>query len=138
MQSRNCNCLCKNIKLFWASEVESSRYIKNPQIDFIVTPKGGSPILGYEFAKLLNKPFVLHEEAERFICKQDDMRKKFDCAKIPKVNSRALIVDDSTTGGRMVCETVDDLRKYGYIVSECLVVLNLRIRMQNRSYHKSR
>lgn len=50
------------------------------------------------------------------------MRKKFDCAKIPKVNSRALIVDDSTTGGRMVCETVDDLRKYGYIVSECLVV----------------
>lgn len=107
---------------FWANELEYSRNIIDPRIDFIVTPKGGSPILGYEFAKLLNKPFVLHEEAERFTCKQDDMRKKFDCSEIPKVNSRALIVDDSTTGGRMVCETVNDLRKYGYKVSECLVV----------------
>lgn len=107
---------------FWASKIESSRDIKNPQIDFIVTPKGGSPMLGYEFAKLLDKPFALHEETDRFTCEEDDMRKRFDCANIPKVGSRALIVDDSTTGGNMVCGTVRDLRKYGYEVSECLVV----------------
>lgn len=50
------------------------------------------------------------------------MRKRFDCAEVPEPGSRALIVDDSTTGGRMVCETIRDLRKYGYKVSECLVV----------------
>lgn len=107
---------------YWADKIESSRDIVDPQIDFIVTPKGGSPILGYEFAKLLNKPFLLHEESERFTCKQDDMRKWFDCAQVPDKGSRALIVDDSTTGGRMVSDTIRDLRKYGYEISECLVV----------------
>ena len=50
------------------------------------------------------------------------MRKRFDCAEVPAKGSRALIVDDSTTGGRMVLSAVEDLRKYGYDVSECLVV----------------
>lgn len=50
------------------------------------------------------------------------MRANFDCAVVLPINSRALIVDDSTTGGRMVVSTIDDLRKYGYNVSECLVV----------------
>lgn len=111
----------RTLSSFWASKIES-RDVIDPQIDFIVTPKNGSPILGYEFAKLLGKPFMLHEETDRFVCKQDDMRKRFDCAWVPEKNSRALIVDDSTTGGRMVCDTIRDLRKYGYNVSECLVV----------------
>lgn len=50
------------------------------------------------------------------------MRKWFDCAVIPPKGSKALIVDDSTTGGRMVLKVIEDLRKYGYDVSECLVV----------------
>lgn len=107
---------------FWADVVETTQEVKNPVIDFIVTPKGGSPILGYEFSKLMNKPFVLHEESQRFDSEKDDMRKWFDCAIIPPKGSKALIVDDSTTGGRMVLEAVENLRKYGYEVSECLVV----------------
>lgn len=107
---------------YWADCIEKLTVVKNPQVDFIVTPKLGSPILGYEFAKLLKLPFVLHEEEERFDCEIDDMRKKFDCAQVPKVGGRALIVDDSTTGGRMVLETIEDLRKYHYEVTECLVV----------------
>lgn len=123
----SCNPRCATeyariLSTFWALKIESTRDIIEPQIDFIVTPKGGSPILGYEFAKLLEKPFVLHEESDRFTCKKADMRKRFDCAEVPEPGSRALIVDDSTTGGRMVCETIRDLRKYGYKVSECLVV----------------
>lgn len=107
---------------YWADMIENSLSVNNPVIDFVVTPKDGSPILGYEFAKLINKPFVLHEESPRFDSEEDDMRKWFDCAAIPPDGSKALIVDDSTTGGRKVLSTIEDLRKYGYIVSECLVV----------------
>lgn len=107
---------------YWADVIDDADIAQNLHIDFIVTPKSGSPILGYEFSKLLKLPLVLHEEADRFDCAQDDMRKRFDCAEVPVKGSRALIVDDSTTGGRMVLSAVDDLRKYGYNVSECLVV----------------
>lgn len=107
---------------YWAETVEKTQAVKTPIIDFIVTPKGGSPILGYEFSKLMQMPFVLHEERARFDSEKDDMRKWFDCSEIPPKGARALIVDDSTTGGRMVLSVINDLRKYGYEVSECLVV----------------
>lgn len=106
---------------YWVNAVKEG-VVKNPTVDFIVTPKGGSPILGYEFAKLMQKPLVLHELGERFQCEESDMRQKFDCAKKPLEGARALIVDDSTTGGRMVLSAILDLRKYGYEVTECLVV----------------
>lgn len=107
---------------YWVDCIENTQLVKTPNIDFVVTPKGGSPILGYEFAKLLDKPFILHELQDRFIAKDDDMRKKFDCATIPPKGSTALIVDDSTTGGRMVLGVINDLKKYGYAVTDCLVV----------------
>ena len=107
---------------YWATVIEDASIVQNLHIDFIVTPKSGSPILGYEFSKLVKLPLVLHEDEDRFDCAQDDMRKRFDCAEVPPKGSRALIVDDSTTGGRMVLSAVDDLRIYGYDVSECLVV----------------
>lgn len=106
---------------YW-SKVVKEGIVKNPSIDFIVTPKGGSPILGYEFSKLLKKPLLLHETEERFFCKKKDMRKKFNCSEKPPKGSRALIVDDSTTGGRMVISAINDLKEYGYDVTECLVV----------------
>lgn len=106
---------------YWSKAIGEG-LVKNPCIDFIVTPKGGSPILGYEFSKLLEKPLLLHEIEERFLCEENDMRKNFDCSKKPPKGSRALIVDDSTTGGRMVISAIKDLKKYGYDVTECLVV----------------
>ena len=106
---------------YWCSAVKDGT-VKTPIVDFIVTPKGGSPILGYEFSKIVEKPFVLHEESERFFCKKHDMRAKFDCAQKPTEDSCALIVDDSTTGGRMVIDAVKDLKEYGYRVTDCLVV----------------
>ena len=107
---------------YWADTVENTQNVKNPVIDFVVTPKGGSPILGYEFAKIMNKPFVLHEESVRFDSAEEDMRQWFDCAVIPPKGAKALIVDDSTTGGRMVLDVIKHLREYEYDVSECLVV----------------
>ena len=109
------------LSTYWAENLNGDNRIEKIDYDFIVTPKGGSPILGYEFSKLVCKPFVLHEERSRFSIK-NDMRDIFDCHVVPKKGAVALIVDDSTTGGRMVCNTIDDLRKYGYQVHTCLVV----------------
>ena len=107
---------------YWVDTIENTQLVKSPNIDFVVTPKGGSPILGYEFSKVINKPFVLHELTDRFKSEEDDMRKRFNCSQIPEKGQTALIVDDSTTGGRMVLSAIEDLRKYGYNVTDCLVV----------------
>ena len=109
------------LSTYWSSHLTGKNKIENYYFDFIVTPKAGSPLLGYEFSKLVDKPFVLHEDTERFGL-EDDMRVVFDCYQIPDKGTTALIVDDSTTGGSMVCRTIDDLRKYGYQVYTCFVV----------------
>lgn len=107
---------------FWANYSSDRDVVANADFDFVVTPKGGSPVLGYEFAKLIKRPFVLHEETERFRDNHDDMRTWFNCSEVPNKGSTALIVDDSTTGGTMVSNTIDHLREYGYIVHTCFVV----------------
>jgi len=112
----------KILSTYWANCIKNTQLINNPIIDFIVTPKSGSPILGYEFSKLLKKPLVLHEDEGRFDTARKDMRRWFDCADVPPEGSRALIVDDSTTGGRMVISVINHLREYGYVVEYCLVV----------------
>lgn len=110
------------LSTYWATNVKDNSVIKQPIIDFVVTPKGGSPILGYEFANLVKRPFVLHEKSERFQDNKDDFRAYFNCKEIPEEHSTALIVDDSTTGGNMVINTIDNLRRFGYKVEDCLVV----------------
>lgn len=113
------------LSTFWATHCQNPEVIRHVDFDFVVTPKGGSPLLGYEFAKLLKKPFLLREQEERFRGYRD-MRSEFDCAEIPERGSTALIVDDSTTGGTLLCDTVAALRKYGYQVNTCLVVFEVR------------
>lgn len=95
----------------------------NLNCDFIVISKGGSPVLGYEFSKLCKKPFVLHNLEEKFRADKDVPEKKFDgLSKQNKELKKALIVDDSTTGGRKVLEIINDLKSHGYLVDACLVV----------------
>ncbi len=113
------------LSTYWADAVKDSSLVKNPLFDFVVTPKGGSPILGYEFSKLISKPFMLHEDIERFKDNDDDFRKYFNCASIPERGASFLIVDDSTTGGALIIGTIHDLRKYGYVVTDSLVVFEL-------------
>lgn len=113
---------------YWATNSTDKNIVADFDFDFVVTPKGGSPILGYEFAKLVKKPFVLHEETKRFQDNQDDMRTWFNCSKIPKPGSTALIVDDSTTGGTLVADTIDHLHQYNYAVHTCLVVFEPRLK----------
>ena len=107
---------------FWRHHSANPAKISNADFDFVVTPKGGSPILGYEFAKVVKKPFVLYEQSPRFRDTNDDMRKWFDCSEIPGKGKTALIVDDSVTSGTMMLETIARLQEYGYVVHTCFVV----------------
>lgn len=93
--------------------------------DFVVTPKSGSPTLGYEFAKLLDVPFALHEDSDRIHNHADNVRTRFDMEAILPNQKRALIVDDSITGGAMINSTIKDLRKYGYDVTACFVIFEV-------------
>lgn len=108
-----------------------SSYIHNTpslRYDFIITPKNGTPILGYELAKLLQVPCVFHVDSnEKFSCGREDKfykYSKFDVSSIDILskNNRALIVDDSTTGGRKITSLVEDLREIDCEVGDCLVI----------------
>ena len=94
--------------------------------DFIITSKLETPILAYKYSKLVKKPFVLHSEEEKFRLKnanKKEVKSKFDFGILkPKKLKKALIVDDSTTGGRKVLDIIDDLRQYNYEITDCLVV----------------
>lgn len=116
---------------YWRHCSADPAIVVNADFDFVVTPKGGSPILGYEFAKVTKRPFVLHEQSPRFRDSKDDMRRWFDCSEIPDKGKTALIVDDSTTGGAMVLDTITHLREYGYAVHTCFVVFEPRIKDAN-------
>lgn len=125
---------------YWAENCTNQSIISAPEFDFIVTPKSGSPILGYEFAKLCGKPFVLHEDTPRFKDNENDMRKWFNCKNVPEEGQTALIVDDSITGGSMCAATIDHLKQYKYNVKTCYVVFevcakNGRARLADKNVH---
>jgi orotate phosphoribosyltransferase len=92
--------------------------------DIIATPKSGSPILGYEFSRLVGKPLVLgtHEKVVDFqgaigLHNYLDFPKSLDLS-----GKKVLIVDDSTTGGRKMVELAKKLREGGAEVKTALVL----------------
>jgi orotate phosphoribosyltransferase len=92
--------------------------------DVIATPKNGSPILGYEFSKLLNVPLVLG-----VVDKGTDATGKMkshiqlDYPKNLSIEGKTiLLVDDSSTGGSKILKLALELRKAGAIVDAALVL----------------
>ena len=126
------------LSTYWRQNSANPSIVHNSEFDFVVTPKGGSPLLGYEFAKLCNKPFVLHEQKERLHGDPNNMRAMFNFAEQPPSGSTAIIVDDSTTGGTMVMKAAEDLVKYGYRVHTCLVVFAPQVKQSSEVLRNSR
>ncbi|WP_160036563.1 phosphoribosyltransferase [Paenibacillus sp. An7] len=117
------------LSTFWSRKLSERGAVRNASFDFIVTPKNGSPILGYEFAKLFKKPLALYNEEPKFSTGKNIFQKTFDfMGKEPKKGSVALLVDDSTTGGRKMVDAIDKLREQGYIVTDCLVLFEPTIK----------
>lgn len=122
----NAEYCAKILSTYWAENSSNPDIVTCPDFDFIVTPKGGNPLLGYEFAKLCNRPLVLAEQRSRFVDNDnDDMRKWFNCESIPPKGQTALIVDDSITGAGMVSHAIDHLREYGYNVYTCYAIFEI-------------
>jgi orotate phosphoribosyltransferase len=106
--------------------VEQIDEIDLEKIDLIVTSKLGSPILGYEFAKNIEKKFILHSSEEKFnpmMSNKYKINTKFDTGGCYNLEGKnALIVDDSTTGGRKIEKIINDLRENSINVSHCLTI----------------
>ena len=92
--------------------------------DFVAAPITGSPILAYEFSQIVGKPLFLHRQAEKFKSSAGaEIRATFDLSvRAPAAGARCLIVDDSTTGGNKVLSLLRDLKKFGYMAEDCLIV----------------
>jgi len=112
----------KHLTTHWKNLLRSNQPVGSCHFDFVATPKSGSPLLGYEFANLTEKPFALHLEEDKFGCAGKMIQKTFDISFKPTVGMVALVVDDSCTGGRKVVNTIKALRDHGFIVKDCLVV----------------
>lgn len=106
----------------WRNKISEFDEKTIPDFDFVAAPKAGSPLIAYEFARLHKKPLVLHNENPKFQSEEFDFASLFDAEEQPEDGARAIIVDDSTTGGRKAAETIQHLRDSGYVVSDFLVV----------------
>lgn len=78
------------------------------QIDFVASPAVGGIIMGYQVAKILNKPNVFFERQEGVMT----LRRGFE---IPK-GSKVLVVEDVVTTGGSVKEVITAVEEGGSTV----------------------
>lgn len=92
--------------------------------DIIATPRSGSPILGYEFARLCQKPFIV--DSPNKVNDASNTMGAHANLDFPKnlilKDKVVLIVDDSTTGGRKQIELANLLRTEGAKVEKSLIL----------------
>lgn len=128
---RTAAIFARYLETFWRECIRTNE-ATDPRIDFVVTPKGGSPILGYEFAKNLQKPFAMHNYAKKYEAQPDEFRAYFDCNLPLREHGLGLIVDDSSTGGTKVLDLINDLNRWGYNVKDCLIVFEPELKEARR------
>lgn len=129
--ARVAEVFARDLMALWAQLLEQ-RKVTETNIDFVVTPKTGSPILGSEVAKLMGVPLLLHNPEPKFSSHPADLRAIFDCQAVPEAGARGLIVDDSSTGGTKAIKLVEDLRAQGWAVSDFLVVFEPMLKQANK------
>lgn len=112
----------------WRSLLSNPKEVSEVNIDFVVTPKNGSPIVGFEFAKLVERPLLLHNPKPKYKSKKKEIQSVFDVnSEIPR-GSIGLVVDDSTTGGAKIRSLVNDIRECGMDVKDVLVLFEPEIK----------
>lgn len=122
--------VARDLTAHWRSVITDPSSNAEDNFDFVVTPKDGSPLLGAAFAELMGKPFVLHAGEPKFDG-ADRFRALFDCDAQPAADTRALIVDDSSTGGGKAIRLVQDLRDCGYKVDDFLVAFEPKLKAES-------
>lgn len=122
----------RDLSALWRSLAGVGGSVADTDIDFIVAPKAGSPLLASCFAELLGKPLLLHNPELKFRSDPEDPKAWFDCNVLPTPGSRGLMVDDSSTGGGKAARLIDDLRRCGWEVSDFLVVFEPQLKADTR------
>lgn len=91
-------------------------------MDFVVGIKGGSPTIAVSLAEKLGKPVALFRGKNQY--KYNAAQKKATALFDGKLltGKIAVIVDDSTTGGRKAFDCIEALRAAGVIVKEFRVM----------------
>jgi orotate phosphoribosyltransferase len=93
-----------------------------PDFDLVATPKTGSPLIGYEFARLTGKSLVLGATQKG----SSNVMGNHLCLDYPNnmtlKGKRILLVDDSTTGGGKMIKLIEDLRKDQAVIENALVL----------------
>ena len=125
---RVAKAFARDLAALWRSLADKGGSVGNVAIDFVVTPKTGSPLLGASFADTIGKPLLLHNPEPKFLSNPSDPRALFDCIDVPAKGSRGLIVDDSSTGGGKAAKLIDDLRTCGWEVSDFIVVFEPQLK----------
>lgn len=120
--------LARDLTAHWRTIISDHAEAVEDRFDFVATPKMGSPLLGAAFAELMRKPLVLHVDEPKFDGGAERFRRSFDCDVVPDQGTRALIVDDSSTGGGKVIRLIEDLRDMGYKVEDVLVVFEPQLK----------
>jgi len=120
--------------------------LRDPQLknlsdfDYVATPKSGSPLIGYEFSKMTDKPLLLHSMEPKY--KNADGSPNslahFDLSFIPESGKSVLIVDDSSTGGRKIMKLVEDLRSLDLVVDHCVVIFEPQSKVEIKQNARSR
>lgn len=119
----------RDLTALWRQLADIGGPIANNDIEFVVTPKTGSPLLGAAFAKALGKPLLLHNPEPKFRSDPLDPKAFFDCREVPKAGARGLIVDDSSTGGGKAAKLIDDVARFGWELSDFLVVFEPQLKV---------
>jgi orotate phosphoribosyltransferase len=93
-----------------------------PVFDVVVGLKNGSPILAWKFGQRLNLKAVLFRGIDNYKRNRSARRPSDLFDGDLQDGAKALIVDDSTTGGRMVLDCAETIRELGCEVNHCLVL----------------
>jgi orotate phosphoribosyltransferase len=124
----NAELIARLLVSHWRREVEKQGGAINPQIDFVVTPKSGSPLIGYEVSKILQVPLCLYNSEAKFSAEEESFEERFDSEKKPAEGSVGLIVDDSTTGGAKMLALIAEMRKHKLKTTDALVLFEPTIK----------
>lgn len=113
------------LSAYWRDRISNTSLVTSIDPDIIITPKTGSPLLGYEFAQIVDKPFTLFSETPKYQDNRNEASRIFDKAISWNNVSSALIVDDSVTGARKALSLAKELRSLGISVNDCLVLFEV-------------
>ena len=110
---------CAGILVSYLKEDCQSNF---PDFDFVIGLKEGAPTIACAFAARTQKSVALFRGRDHYRVNKSEKRAidLFD-GNLP-VETRVLIVDDSTTGGRKVLECIEALRSMNCKVAHCLVL----------------